>query len=86
MELSGFYAQLDEENVVIQVITGVPADELIEGKPAAEWYSDFTGVLCVPTYANLEGVTYAGIGYTYDPDTDTFTPPPTLEPLDDTVA
>ena len=28
---------------------------------------------------NFRG-TYAGIGYTYDPATDTFTPPPTPEP------
>ena len=32
------------------------------------------------TFFDVEGVTYAGIGYTYDPDTDTFTPPPTPEP------
>ena len=29
--------------------------------------------------SNFRG-TYAGIGYTYDPVTDTFTPPPTPEP------
>jgi len=30
-------------------------------------------------HSNFRG-TYAGIGYTYDPATDTFTPPPTPEP------
>jgi hypothetical protein len=30
-------------------------------------------------HANFRG-NYAGIGYTYDPTTDTFTPPPTPEP------
>ena len=30
-------------------------------------------------HSNFRGA-YAGIGYTYDPVTDTFTPPPTPEP------
>jgi hypothetical protein len=33
---------------------------------------------------NFRGA-YAGIGYIYDPDTDTFTPPPTPEATDETV-
>ena len=38
------------------------------------------------TYVDVEGVTYAGIGYTYDAVTDTFTPPPTPEEaVDETV-
>jgi hypothetical protein len=28
------------------------------------------------TFFDVEGVTYAGIGYIYDPATDTFAPPP----------
>ena len=35
-------------------------------------------------HANFRG-NYAGIGYTYDPTTDTFTPPPTPEATDETV-
>ena len=66
MELIGYYAELDANNIVTQVITGVQPTETIEGIPAAEWYSDFTGVTCVPTYMNLPNKTYAGIGYTYD--------------------
>ena len=66
MELVGYYAQLDASNIVTQVITGVPATELIEGLPAAEWYSEFTGVECVPTFINTAGKTYAGVGYTWD--------------------
>jgi len=82
MELIGYYAQLDEENIVTQVITGVPETETIEGLPPAEWYSNFTGVTCVPTYPNLPGKTYAGIGYTYDPLTQDFIAPvaPPLPP------
>ena len=34
------------------------------------------------TYVDVEGVTYAGIGYIYDPATDTFTPPPPTPPLE----
>jgi hypothetical protein len=75
MELIGYYAELDENKIVTQVITGVPPTELIEGIPAAEWYSNFTGVTCVPTYINLPNKTYAGIGYTYDPLTQDFTAP-----------
>jgi hypothetical protein len=31
------------------------------------------------TFFDVEGVTYAGIGFIYDAVTDTFTPPPTPE-------
>jgi hypothetical protein len=81
MELIGYYAELDKNNIVTQVITGVPETELIEGIPAVEWYSNFTGVTCVPTYPNLPNKTYAGIGYTYDPVTKDFIAPPAPEPL-----
>lgn len=76
MELVGYYAELDANNIVTQVITGVPPTETIEGLPAAEWYSNFTGVTCVPTYMDAPNKTYAGIGYTYDYETQDFTPPP----------
>lgn len=36
-------------------------------------------------HANFR-LNYAGNGFTYDPDTDTFTPPPTPEADDDSVA
>jgi hypothetical protein len=75
MELTGYYAELDANNIVTQVITGVPETELIEGLPAAEWYSNFTGVTCVPTYMNAPNKTYAGIGFIYDPVTQDFSEP-----------
>ena len=75
MELTGYYAELDANNVVTQVITGVPPTELIEELPAAEWYSNFTGVTCVPTYMNAPNKTYAGIGFTYSYETEDFTAP-----------
>jgi len=81
MELVGYYAELDANNIVTQVITGVPPTELIEGIPAAEWYNNFTGVTCVPTYMNEPNKTYAGIGYTYDYQTKDFVPPPVPQPI-----
>ena len=75
MELVGYYAELDADNVVTAVITGVPPTELIEGLPAAEWYSNFTGVTCVPTFIDAPNKTYAGIGFTYDPVAKDFTAP-----------
>jgi len=81
MELVGYYAELDANNIVTQVITGVPPTELIEGIPAAEWYSNFTGATCVPTYMNAPNKTYAGIGYTYHYETKDFTPPPIPFPI-----
>jgi hypothetical protein len=81
MELVGYYAELDADNVVTAVITGVPPTELIEGLPAAEWYSNFTGVTCVPTFIDAPNKTYAGIGYTYDYETQDFTPPYVPPPI-----
>jgi hypothetical protein len=75
MELVGYYAELDAENIVTQVITGVPPTETIEGLPAAEWYSNFTGVTCVPTFIDAPNKTYAGIGYTYDAEIEDFVAP-----------
>lgn len=83
MELVGYYAQLDANNIVTQVITGVPETELIDGMHPAEWYTEFTGQNCVPTYMNLPNKTYAGIGYSYNEVTKDFTAPvlPPLPPL-----
>jgi hypothetical protein len=80
MELIGYYAELDANNIVTQVITGVLPTETIEGLPAAEWYSNFTGATCVPTFIDAPNKTYAGIGYTYDPATQDFIPLVTPEP------
>ena len=34
----------------------------------------------VETFIDVEGKTYAGVGYTYDPSTQDFTAPPESEP------
>jgi len=75
------YAQLDENNVVLQVIVGV--DEPYDGETI---YAQTTGQVWKKTSYNtyagehlLGGIpfrkNYAGIGYTYDPDRDAFIPP-----------
>jgi hypothetical protein len=75
------FAQLDENNIVVQVIVGV--DEPHDGEAI---YAETTGKVWKKTsYNTLGGVhllggtpfrkNYAGIGYTYDPDRDAFIEP-----------
>ena len=75
------FAQLDENNVVLQVIVGV--DEPYDGEAI---YAETTGKVWKKTsYNTLGGVhllggtpfrkNYAGIGYTYDLDRDAFIAP-----------
>jgi hypothetical protein len=75
------FAQLDENNIVVQVIVGV--DEPHDGEVI---YAANTGLVWKKTSYNtfagehLLGGTpfrknYAGIGYTYDSDRDAFIPP-----------
>ena len=89
------YAFLNDDNIVVEVITGVDESELIEGLSPETWYANFRGLSCkrtsYNTYVDRNGISqhanggtpfrgiYAGIGYTYDAVTDTFTPPPTPE-------
>ena len=78
------YAILDDENVVVQVITG--KDENQDGIDWEVFYSDFTGKRCKRTsYNTVAGIhrlggipfrkNYAGIGYTFDEALDAFIPP-----------
>jgi len=75
------FAQLDENNIVVQVIVGV--DEPHDGEAI---YFQTTGKVWKKTsYNTVSGVhslggtplrkNYAGIGYTYDPDRDAFIAP-----------
>ena len=77
--MATYWAELNTDNVVTQVITGVD-DETIEGVPTVDWYSDFVGAPCVQTWIDRNDKTYAGIGYTYSYDTQDFTAPPQPEP------
>jgi hypothetical protein len=78
------YAFLDENNTVIEVITG--KDEGVDGIDWEEWYGNFRGKICKRTSYNTFGgahllgdtpyrKNYAGIGYTYDSIRDAFIPP-----------
>jgi len=71
------YAFLDENNIVIEVITGVDETEIIEGKSPEVWYEEFRGKKCVRTSYNTYGgkhikngnpfrKNYAAIGYHFD--------------------
>ena len=77
------YAYLDENNVVIDVITG--KDEGEDGVDWEAWYGKFRGLTCKRTsYNTYEGVhtkggtpfrmNYAAIGDTYDASRDAFIP------------
>jgi hypothetical protein len=81
------YAFLDENNIVVEVITGRDENEIVDN--ISDWekhYEDFRGLTCkrtsYNTYANQHkegGVAfrgnYAGIGYIYDLIRDAFIPP-----------
>ena len=83
------FAELDENNIVLQVIS-VSND--VCGEPTLTFPdTDAAGRAFIANTLKLGGTwkqtsyngnfrgTYAGIGYTYNPVTDTFTPPPVVE-------
>lgn len=71
-----YYAFLDENNIVTEVISGIDETELIEGLDTETWYGNFRGQKCVRTSynSNIRGK-YAGIGDYYDEVNDVFTAP-----------
>ena len=73
--MATYWAELDTNNIVVQVITGVD-DLTIDGIPTTEWYTNFVGAPCVQTWIDRDDKTYAGIGYTYDEATQDFVAPP----------
>lgn len=81
-----YYAFLDKNNIVVEVIAGTPETDLIDGLNAEDWYGNLRGKICRRTSYNTiggahkEGGTpyrknYAGIGYVYDQNRDAFIPP-----------
>lgn len=79
-----YYAFLDENNIVTEVIPG--KDEGEDGVDWEVWYGNFRGQVCKRTSWNTIGNVhkndgipfrgnYAGIGYTYRADIDAFVPP-----------
>ena len=69
-----YFAQIDDNNIVTSV--HVVTREFMKANPER-----YTGTW-VETFFDTDGKTYAGVGYTYDYDTQDFTPPPELEPLE----
>jgi hypothetical protein len=81
-----YFAEISE-NLVIQVIAVANSDcdnlPFPESEPYGQAFIASLGLqgqwLQTSYNANFRGV-YAGIGYTYDPATDTFNPPLTSDP------
>ena len=71
-----YYAFLDENNIVTEVIPGKDETETIEGLTPEQWYGNYRGQVCKRTSYNgkIRG-TYAGIGYSYNADEDIFIEP-----------
>ncbi len=71
-----YYAFLDNNNVVTEVIAGKDENELIDGLTPEEWYGNFRGQTCVRTsYNHRIRKQYAGIGYSYNKTADVFVAP-----------
>ena len=66
-----FFAQLDENNIVIDV--HCVTQDFLEANPER-----YTG-RWVETFFDTAGKTYAGIGFTYDEATQDFVAPPSPE-------
>jgi hypothetical protein len=70
------YAFLDENNIVTEVIVGIDETQLIEELDPETWYSNFRGQVCKRTsYNGKIRKNYAGIGFTYNQELDSFVAP-----------
>jgi hypothetical protein len=75
-----YYAFLNENNIVTEVIPGADENQLIEGLDPETWYGNFKGQVCKRTsYNNNYRKNYAGIDYFYSEDLDAFIPPKPYE-------
>lgn len=71
-----YYAFLNEDNIVVEVITGIDENELIDNVDPETWYSQFRGLKCKRTsYNNKIRKQFAGIGFYYDEENDVFIRP-----------
>jgi hypothetical protein len=66
-DVAQYFAQLDENNMVVSV--HVVTREFLEANPER-----YQGVW-IETFLDVEGKTYAGVGYTYDAELDDFVAP-----------
>jgi hypothetical protein len=71
-----YYAFLDDNNVVTEVIAGVHENELIEGLSPEVWYGNLRQQRCVRTsYNGHIRKRYAGISMSYNDELDAFVLP-----------
>ena len=71
-----YYAFLDNNNIVTEVIKGIDETEIIEGLDTETWYGNFRGQTCKRTsYNNNIRYNFAGIGFTYDSKRNAFIAP-----------
>lgn len=69
-----YFAQLDEENCVIQVL--VTDDNDPNGDKGHQWLLDTFGGIWIETFVDgLQRKNYAGIGFQYDANRDAFISP-----------
>lgn len=71
-----YFAFINTDNVVTNVIVGVDEQEMIEGKSPEVWYQNFSGHKCIVT--RMDGSihkNFAAIGHTYDEVRDAFISP-----------
>ena len=78
-----YYAFLNDENIVTEVIPGKDENELIDGITPEQWYSEFRNQKCLRTSFNTNGgihalgqepfrKNFASVGDYYDQDRDAF--------------
>ena len=67
-----YYAFLDENNVVTEVILGKAQNS--ENTDWEQWYGEFRGQVCKRSRTDGFRKNYAGVGYTYDAIRDAFIP------------
>lgn len=71
-----YYAFLNDNNIVTEVIVGKDETELLDGLTPEEWYGGFRGQRCIRTsYNGNIRKNFAGIGFTYDEQRDAFIAP-----------
>lgn len=68
-----YYAFLDENNVVTEVIPG--KDQGSENTDWEQWYGEFRGQVCKRCRRDGFRKNYGNIGFTYDATRDAFIPP-----------
>jgi len=70
-----YYAFLDKNNIVTEVIAGIDETEFVEGLDTETWYGNYRGQVCKRTsYNGNIRANFAAIGSTYEPNLDVFIP------------